>query len=60
MPEKKKSKCIEGKTQYNIKNIDCDLMEWFRNYAQGTRRSVNQEIILAMEMVKNLNTAKIR
>jgi hypothetical protein len=60
MPEKKIAECIDGKMQFNIKNIDCDLMAWFRSFAQNNKRSVTQEIILAMEMVKDLNTAKIQ
>lgn len=52
MKKRQESQCVEGKTQMNVKRIDCDLMDWFRGFAQRNKRSVNSEIILLMEKCK--------
>lgn len=49
MPVQTNLKCDNGKTQFNIKNIDCDMFKKFREIASKNHRGIGNEIIILME-----------
>lgn len=49
MPPKKQPECKEGKMNFPINKIDCEVMQKLKNIADKSKRSMNKEIIMLIE-----------
>lgn len=45
--------------QFNLKNMDCELLTWYRQFANEKNRSLNQQIIYVLKRFKEVRNGEI-
>lgn len=53
------AKDTNDKCQINLKGMDCELLTWYRQFANEKNRSLNQQILYVLKKYKEVRSGEM-